>query len=135
MAAAKRKANARAGVEDHDGDAIVRSENIEGLLRSGGDALDVRLHAAADIEEKQDIDGHILAGKVADGEHASIKTQNEIFSDEAGDGASAAIDDLSVDAGEGNIAFEDSGVIGSAENGGCGKKRKRKRAERIQGSP
>lgn len=60
LAAAEVHTDTRSAVENHDGDAVFVTELMHRVMRSGGDALDVRAHAGAHIEQQQQIDRKIL---------------------------------------------------------------------------
>jgi len=107
VTAAKGQANASGGVEYHDGDAILIRKHVQSFSSSRSNPLDMRLHAAAYIDEQQNIDGHIFAGEVTNGNNFAIDAQHEITAFEASDGPAVPINHLSVDPRHGDVAFED----------------------------
>src|ERR1043166_7622379 len=80
-------------------------------MSGGGDALDVRLHAAADVEQEEDVDGHVFTLEIADLLRLAVLAENEILGAEAAGGAVVLVDHLRIDAGERDIAAE---LIGGA---------------------
>src|SRR5437868_3788953 len=66
--------------------------------RRVGDALHMRAHAGADVEEHQHVHRHVFTGEVADGLRTALFAQDEIGDAEAGDGAVIAVHYLGVDA-------------------------------------
>ncbi len=114
---AELRADAGVAVEDHDSDAVLISEHAEGIVRGVGDALHVGAHAAADVEEEEDVERHVFAGEIADFDDFSLLFENEIFRVETGDGVVVAIEDLDVDADQGYVAVEGNGGVVGAQGG------------------
>jgi hypothetical protein len=122
-AIAEGQADARGAIEDHDGEAVIISKDLQGLMRGRGNALDMRAHTAADVEQQDQVDRHVFAGEIADVAGLAGFLEEEILGSKSGDGAVAAIYHLGVDAGEGYVALEDNVTIGGggreeAEGGG-----------------
>src|SRR5260370_32802055 len=91
-------------------------------MRRVGDALDMRSHAAAYVQQRQDVHGQVLAGKVADLLRPACLAQDEIGDAQPGDGAVVAVDHLGVHSDERNITVEyDVTLLGREQSGGQGK--------------
>ena len=86
-------------------------ENSQGTLRSVRNPLDMRLHAAADVEQQEDIYGHAFAGKVSDGLGLAIHPEHEIIRLQTGYRPALEVDNLGIDARHRHIALENCGVI------------------------
>lgn len=95
-----------------DGDAVLGAEFSEGGARAGGDALDAGLHAAADVEEKDEVEGDFIAGEVADGLGLAVVGEEEVLGVE-GCGVAGLAGDVDIDADEADAPAEDRwGLLG-----------------------
>jgi hypothetical protein len=97
-AVGKGQAFPSAGIENHDRDAVLFGEDVEGLLGGIGNALDMRTHATADVQEQKDINGHVFAVEVLDRLDLAVYAQNKIAGLQTSDSAPIAVDNLSIDA-------------------------------------
>ena len=118
----ERRADAGGAVEHHNGDAVVLTEESDGVLGGVGDALDVGAHGGADIEQEDDVEGHLFGGEVADFTDLAVVAEDEVLAIECGDGAVVAVHCLDIDAHERDVALEDDiglhGLLGGGEDGG-----------------
>jgi len=67
------------GVEYHNCHPILRGQNPQSLLGGICDALDVRLHAPAYIEQQQYVDWHVLTGEIPNRLDFSVHPQHEVI--------------------------------------------------------
>jgi hypothetical protein len=111
MATGEREANPGVCIEDHNRDAIFICQHVKRLLRSGCDPFNVRLHAAADIEQQQNVHGHVLTREITDRYGFAAHAQDKVALLKTGDRATVAVEDLHVDARQSDIAFESNGVV------------------------
>ena len=84
-------------------------ERLAGCI---GDALHMRPHAAAHVQQEEHVHGHVFAGEIADGHHAAILAQDEVAGVQMNDGAIARIHHLRVDTDQGHIAAKHHVVVG-----------------------
>ena len=117
LVGAERQTQARGAVEHHDPDAVVFAERLQRLVRRRGDALHVRPHAAADVEQQQQVDRHVLAGEIADLEHLARFAQNEVGDAQPRDRPIVAVDHLCVHPEHVDIAAEDDFVVPGGDQG------------------
>ncbi len=109
--AVKRQPHARIAIEDHDAHAVVFAEHGQGLAGCIRDALHVRPHTGADIQQKEHVHRHIFAGEIANGNHLAILAEDEVAGMQVSDGAIAGIDYLGIDANQRHIAAENQVVV------------------------
>ena len=83
-----------------------------------GDALHMRPHAAAHVQQKQHIHRHIFAGEIAYGHRAAILAQDEVLGVQVNDGAIAGVYYLRVDPDQRHIAVEHHVVAGRQRSEG-----------------
>jgi hypothetical protein len=72
-----------------------------------GNAFDVRLHAAAHIEQEQQVHRHVFPSKVADLLRMALLAQHKIVSVQASDGAVVVVHYLHIYADKRNLAAKD----------------------------
>lgn len=95
-----------------DGDAVAGAEFGEGGTGAGGDALDAGLHAAADVEEEDEVEGHFFSGEVADRLGLAVVGEEEVLGIEGG-GVAGLAGDVDIDADEADAPAEDRrGLLG-----------------------
>jgi hypothetical protein len=80
-----------------------------------GDALHVRPHAGADVQQKEDIHGHVFACEVTNRQHLAVYAEDEIAGVKMCDGAIARIHYLGIDADQRHIAMENQVVVPSEQ--------------------
>jgi hypothetical protein len=103
--------NASVRTEHHDRYSIFRVEYVQSLLRRGRDPLHMRLHTAAHVEQRKNVDGHVLAREMADRGDLTVHAENKIAGFEVCDRAAIAIEHLGIDARECNIALENGLIV------------------------
>ena|SRR5580700_7958021 len=80
-------------------------------MRRRSDALDMRPHAGADVQEQHDIDRDLFAREIADWLRPALLPQNEILRAKTGDGTVVAVDHLSVYAHKRYVAAKNDIVL------------------------
>src|SRR5581483_8833930 len=65
MAAGKREPDPAEPVEHHDPHPVLATQNTQSLSRRVSNSLDVRPHACAHIQKKEDVDRHFFARDAA----------------------------------------------------------------------
>jgi hypothetical protein len=127
----KRQADAGVSIEDHDPHAVVFAEYRQSLAGRIGDALHMRPHTGADIQQKEYIYRHVFARKISDRHLFAILTEDKILDIQVGDGPVAGVDHLGVHANQGYITAENDVVV--ARHGQEGSTRKGER-EKLNGT-
>src|SRR5262249_21757913 len=95
-------------------------------MRRVGDALNMRPHAATDVQKKQDVHGQVFAGEVADLLWPTVLAQDEIGDAQPGDRAVVAVYHLGVHPNQRHVAAEyDVGVLGGEQSSGQGKRQRK----------
>jgi hypothetical protein len=82
-------------------------------MRSGSHVPDVWLHTTADIQQQDDVNGHLLALEIPNLLRLSIHSQDEILDSQTADGMVFTIYYLGIDTSQGDITMKGNGrVIG-----------------------
>ena len=102
----ERQPDPRLPVEHHDGEAIVLAHGLERIMGRRRDALHVRPHASADVEQQENVDRHVFAGKIFDLAGLAFLAQNEVGYAQSANGAIRSVDHLGVYANQGDVAAE-----------------------------
>jgi hypothetical protein len=89
----------------------MRRQNIQGVLGRISHAFHVRPHTAADIEQKENVDGHALAVEHFDGGNFAIDAKNKIARLQAGYGAAVLVENLGIYTRKGNVALEYDWIV------------------------
>jgi hypothetical protein len=110
-AAVERQSHTRGSIEDHDAHPVFFAEHSQRLPGRIGNALHVRPHAGAHIQQKEYIHGHVFAGEAANGHLAAILAENEVPSSQVSDGAIAGVDYLGVDPNQRHITAKNGFVV------------------------
>jgi hypothetical protein len=103
--------NASVRTEHHDCYSIFRVQHVQSLLRRRRDPLHMRLHAATHVEQQKNVDGHVLAGEMADRGDLTVYSEDKIAGFEVCDRTAIAIEHLGIYARERNIALEDGLIV------------------------
>jgi hypothetical protein len=80
-------------------------------MRSISHAPDVGSHAAADIQQQDDVNRHLLALEIPDFLRLTIHSQDEILDSEAENGMVSSVHYLGIDTTQGDIAAKSNGRI------------------------